>query len=174
MLQYIGQPPTPTPTNYCPVQNVVGVEAEKPWAKTIKYIAQLWPWNLGLEFHATRMDLRGWWEFPFASFRDTVNTKEGVGTMLLQYIWHTWWVRISRKLRQEKRSLCLHVQSLSCVWLFATPQTVAHQVPPSMEFFRQEYWSGLLFPPPGKEVRRVRKKLEWQRNIAYGWGGLLT
>ena len=28
---------------------------------------------------------------------------------------------------------------------FATPWTVAHQVPPSMGFPRQEYWSGLLF-----------------------------
>ena len=29
------------------------------------------------------------------------------------------------------------------------PRTVAHQAPPSMEFSRQEYWSGLLFPFPG-------------------------
>ena len=28
-------------------------------------------------------------------------------------------------------------------------QTVVLQVPLSMEFFRQEYWSGLPFPPPG-------------------------
>ena len=27
--------------------------------------------------------------------------------------------------------------------------TVAHQAPPSMEFSRQEYWSGLPFPSPG-------------------------
>ena len=26
---------------------------------------------------------------------------------------------------------------------------IAHQDPLSMEFFRQEYWSGLPFPPPG-------------------------
>ena len=41
------------------------------------------------------------------------------------------------------------VKSLSCVWLFATPWTVAHQDPPSMGFSRQEYWSGLPFPSPG-------------------------
>ena len=29
--------------------------------------------------------------------------------------------------------------------LFATSWTVAHQTPPSMEFSRQEYWSGLPF-----------------------------
>ena len=30
-----------------------------------------------------------------------------------------------------------------------TPWTVAHQVPLSMGFPRQQYWSGLLFPSPG-------------------------
>ena len=29
------------------------------------------------------------------------------------------------------------------------PWTVARQAPLSMGFSRQEYWSGLLFPPPG-------------------------
>ena len=38
--------------------------------------------------------------------------------------------------------------SLSHIRLFETPSTVAHQAPLSMEFFRQEYWSGLLFPSP--------------------------
>ena len=41
------------------------------------------------------------------------------------------------------------VKSLSHVRLFATPWTVAHQAPPSMEFSRQEYWSRLPFPSPG-------------------------
>ena len=30
-----------------------------------------------------------------------------------------------------------------------TPWTIAHQASPSMGFPRQEYWSGLPFPPPG-------------------------
>ena len=30
-----------------------------------------------------------------------------------------------------------------------TPWTIAHQVPLSMQFTRQEYWSGLPFPSPG-------------------------
>ena len=41
---------------------------------------------------------------------------------------------------------------LSCfshVWLFAFLWTVAHQAPLSIEFSRQEYWSGLPCPPPG-------------------------
>ena len=36
--------------------------------------------------------------------------------------------------------------SLSHVWLFATPWTVACQAPVSMGFSRLEYWNGLLFP----------------------------
>ena len=49
------------------------------------------------------------------------------------------------------------------VWLFAIPWTVDHQVPLSMGFSRQEYWSGLPcsspgdFPDPGIEphCRRI-------------------
>ena len=41
-------------------------------------------------------------------------------------------------------AVCVHSVSNT-----ATPWTVAHQVPLSLGFFRQEYWSGLLFPPPG-------------------------
>ena len=37
----------------------------------------------------------------------------------------------------------------SCVQLFATQWTVAHQAPLSMGFSRQEYWNGLPCPPPG-------------------------
>ena len=39
--------------------------------------------------------------------------------------------------------------SLSCVRFFATPWTVAYKAPLSMEFSKQEYWSGLPFPSPG-------------------------
>ena len=38
---------------------------------------------------------------------------------------------------------------LSCVWLFATPWTIPREAPLSMEFSRQEYWSGLPFPTSG-------------------------
>ena len=37
---------------------------------------------------------------------------------------------------------------LSCLWLFGALCTVAFQAPLSMGFSRQEYWSGLQFPPP--------------------------
>ena len=40
------------------------------------------------------------------------------------------------------------VVAKSCPTL-VIPWTVSWQVPLSMEFSRQEHWSGLLFPPPG-------------------------
>ena len=49
-------------------------------------------------------------------------------------------------LRWLAQSLLNH---FSRVQLYVTPWTVAHQTPPSMEFSRQEYWSGWPFPPPG-------------------------
>ena len=45
--------------------------------------------------------------------------------------------------------MCVHAQLLSCVGLFATPWTTAHQAPLSMGFPRKEYPCGLPFPFPG-------------------------
>ena len=45
--------------------------------------------------------------------------------------------------------LCEWVKLFSRARLLATPRTVAYQAPQSMEFSRQEYCSGLPFPPPG-------------------------
>ena len=53
----------------------------------------------------------------------------------------------------------VEVKSLNRVWLFVTPWTVAHQAPLSMEFSRQDYWSGFHFllrgelPDSGIELR---------------------
>ena len=41
------------------------------------------------------------------------------------------------------------LRHFSCVRLFVTLRTVACQMPLSMGFSRQEYWSGLSFPLPG-------------------------
>ena len=43
-------------------------------------------------------------------------------------------------------------KSLSRIRLFVTPWTVAYQAPPSMGFFRQEYWSGVPLPSPSSSV----------------------
>ena len=52
----------------------------------------------------------------------------------------TVWVPLSWEL-----SLLL----FSCVWLFVTPRSVAHQGPLSLGFSRQECWSVLSLPSPG-------------------------
>ena len=50
---------------------------------------------------------------------------------------------------EDIKKMKVKAKSLSYVRLFVTPWTVVHQAPPSMEFSRQEYWSGLPFPSPG-------------------------
>ena len=49
----------------------------------------------------------------------------------------------------RKAVINLCAKSLSHLWLFVTPWTVAHQAPLYMGFSRQEYWSGL--PSPSTE-----------------------
>ena len=73
------------------------------------------------------------------------------------------------------------VKSLSCVRLFATPRTAAHQAPPSMGFSRQEYWSGVPSPFPSVFLRpsdsawnlaQTQKGNEWmteQNNEQTDW-----
>ena len=70
----------------------------------------------------------------------------------------TWWFkveflfRLTSLCRFFSEAVCLpkgKVKLLSHIQLFAAPWAVAHQAPPSMEFSRQEYWSGLPFPSPG-------------------------
>ena len=56
----------------------------------------------------------------------------------------------------------------SSVQFFATPWTVAHQASLSIEFSRQEYWTGLSCPPPGDlpdpgiEPASLTSNLHWQ------------
>ena len=42
---------------------------------------------------------------------------------------------------ETKMCLLLLLRHVSRVWLCATPQTAAHQAPPSLGFSRQEHWS---------------------------------
>ena len=49
----------------------------------------------------------------------------------------------------EPLGKCEGVNLLSRVRLFVTPGTVVQKAPLSMEFSRQEYWSGLPFFSPG-------------------------
>ena len=57
--------------------------------------------------------------------------------------------------------LLLLLSCFSRVWLCATPETAAYQVPPSLAFSRQEYWSGLPFPSPVHES----EKWKWSCSV---------
>ena len=59
------------------------------------------------------------------------------------------------------------------IQLFATPWTVAHQVPLPMGFSRREDWSGLSCPPPGDLPDPGNKPVSLQllhsKQILYSW-----
>ena len=50
--------------------------------------------------------------------------------------------------------LLLLLSHFSRVRLCATPETAAHQAPPSLGFSRQEHWNGLPFPSPMHESEK--------------------
>ena len=56
--------------------------------------------------------------------------------------------------KQLHGMLLLLLSHFSHVQLCATPQTAAHEAPPSLGFSRQEHWSGLPFPSPMQESEK--------------------
>ena len=55
----------------------------------------------------------------------------------------------------------LRLSHFSRVQLCVTPQTAAHQAPPSLGFSRQEHWSGLPWPSPMHES----EKWKWSHSV---------
>ena len=83
---------------------------------------------------------------------DVIVLSNSTGVLLLQHINVSNYHIVHLKLTQYIQE----VKSLSHVWLFKTPWTVAHQAPLSIGFpwteywsREQEYWSGLPFSSPG-------------------------
>ena len=68
---------------------------------------------------------------------------------------------ISQRSKNRLLLLLLLPSRYSRVWLCATPETEAHQAPPSLGFSRQEQWSGLPFPSPMHES----EKWKWSRSV---------
>ena len=58
-------------------------------------------------------------------------------------------------------SWLLLLRHFSRVRLCVTPQTTAHQAPPSLGFSRQEHWSGLPFP----SLMHESGKWKWSRSV---------
>ena len=65
---------------------------------------------------------------------------------------------VSKTLYHLSHQLLSH---FSRVRLCVTPETAAHQAPPSLGFSRQEHWSGLPFPSPMHES----EKWKWSRSV---------
>ena len=72
------------------------------------------------------------------------NSRANCKCVCKTWLQHSLSLFVSGKLLQ---GMC--VFSLSVVYDYVTPWAVAHQAPLSMEFSRQEHWSGLPCPPPG-------------------------
>ena len=68
----------------------------------------------------------------------------GSFSFFLEYFWNNLTAFCPRA-----TCVCVYIQLLSHVKLFANPWTVTHQALLPMGFPRQEYWSGLTFPSPG-------------------------
>ena len=61
------------------------------------------------------------------------------------------WLGEKVRLHLFSSMLLLLLSRFSRVRLCVTPETAAHQAPPSLGFSRQEHWSGLPFPSPVHE-----------------------
>ena len=75
-----------------------------------------------------------------------------IRTQLIGRCWrkagHRGGCKLEVRIRTGRSGQKVKVKSLSCIWLFVTPRTVACQVLLSMGLSRQEYWSELPFPSP--------------------------
>ena len=61
--------------------------------------------------------------------------------------------------------LLLLLSRFSRVRLCATPETAAHQAPPSMGFARQEYWSGVPLPSPDVASGDANNTTIWRNSL---------
>ena len=116
-------------------------------------------------------------QVSFLSFPFSVSQKEGVLFSELRYI-----------LKEQCESEKWKCKSLSHVWLFETPWTVACQAPLFMEFSKPEYWSGLPssspgdLPDPGVEPRSSTlqadslhmQPFQWRTSLEFQRLGLST
>ena len=86
------------------------------------------------------------------NIRFTENCNDGTRNSHISYIWCslllTHYTFVIINLPVWIHFVVLVVRLLTRVWLFMAPWTVACQPPLSVEFSRQDYWSGLPFPSP--------------------------
>ena len=99
-----------------------------------------------------------WQEVLVHSLEVGYPRSKGLGCVLHSDFLRNWPYHLSYAISSRKwgqisntPNICwfFSVCVLSRGWLFVTLCTINHQAPLSMGFSRQEYWSGLPFPPKG-------------------------
>ena len=109
-----------------------------------------WWWaQMGFRYHSNKCDMK-WKYFSFLFVRTSL--------LPVQVVWayiHNW------QKCYILLGLLLLLSHFSHVQLCATPQTAAHQAPPSLGFSRQEHWSELPFPSSMCES----EKWKWSRSV---------
>ena len=137
-----------------------------------KVIAWRWAWQPTPVFlSGESMDRGAWWatvhgvaksrtqlnDFPFHfKFIEGIDVRVWCKITSLEEVWWTDFMMspmipiswCSCLISSSSLLLLLLLSHFSRVQLCATPQTAAHQAPPSLGFSRQEHWSGLPFPSP--------------------------
>ena len=81
-----------------------------------------------------------------------------------------YWLKMVRMVKFMLCILCAVLSHFSHVQFCVTLWTIAHQAPLSMGFSKQEYWSGLPYPPPRDlySIKNFKKLLKSQDNFFPG------
>ena len=137
-----------------------------PYFHTLNYRKQITDWNLPriiihtLNIVIFKIPIENSYTIFFVN-ESSLNLRTGNFLVLLKQRSHypqymTLWV---------SEWVSEWVKSLSRVRIFATLWTAARQVPLSMGFSRQEYWSGLPFPSPCMTLYLRLNKPRWHNTL---------
>ena len=111
-----------------------------------------------------------WSELPFSPPGDPPDPgikPASLGSPALAGRFFTVWTTTEALVCMDKS--VSEMKSISCVWVFATPWTVAYHAPLSMGFSRQEYWSGVNFRQYISEISDVQELIHiWEFSRDYG------
>ena len=93
------------------------------------------------------------WASSWSGDWTNISHVSSIGRRVLYHILSANW--------EALQLLLLMLSRFSRVRFCVTPETAAHEAPPSLGFSRQEHWSGLPFPPPMHES----EKWKWSHSV---------
>ena len=97
--------------------------------------------------------MKYWYISQWKILKNIKNAKDHI--LYNSVIWNVQKRQISRGRRVDPLGVgmgCCSDAKLYPTPCLCNPMDCVHQAPLSMGFFRQEYWSGLLFPSPGYDL----------------------